>query len=43
MRALSPETPFTDTMVITADPGDEPNRSKLSVPLPVFCTVKENE
>jgi len=43
MRMLSPATPFTETTVITGEPGLVAIMSKLSFPLPLFCTENVNE
>src|SRR2546428_13788784 len=43
MRVLSPETPFTETMVMTGEPGPVAITSTLSFPLPLFWTANVNE
>ena len=43
MRALSPVAPFTDTIVITGEPGLVAITSRLSFPLPLFWTENVNE
>ena len=42
IRVLSPASPFTDTMVMTGEPGLVASRSKSSGPFWLFCTVNVN-